>query len=156
MVVHLLLLVGHVDTDEIGVLDVTHLDLLLFESITRLGFAVVKCAINLFAPALDLLANAIVFTLLFAQLTILVVALLLQLGSIVSVQLAQLFGPCTKDLQGISKLGDESASELFVFGGARFEGAQLDTPCGHGSATRTCQGGPKSCDRSRTSRASLE
>jgi hypothetical protein len=45
-------------------LDVAHLDLLLFESIPRLGFAVVKCAVGLLAPALDLLADAVVFALL--------------------------------------------------------------------------------------------
>lgn len=104
-------------------LDVAHLDLLLFESIPRLGFSVVKCAVRLLAPALNLLADAVVFALLLAQLAILIVALLLQLSSIVSVQLAQLLGAGTKDLEGVSELGDESASELFVFGGAGFEGA---------------------------------
>ena len=104
-------------------LDVTHLYLLLFKGISRLAFAVVKCAINLLAPALDFLTDAVVFALLLAQLAILVVALLLQLSSIVAVQFAQLFGPCTEDLQGVSELGNEGASELFVFGGAGLEGA---------------------------------
>jgi hypothetical protein len=104
-------------------LDVAHLNLLLFESVSRLAFAVVECAVNLLAPALDLLTDAVVFALLFAQLAILVIALLLQLSSIVSMQLAQLLGSCTKDLERVGELSNESASELFVFGGAGFEGA---------------------------------
>lgn len=77
MIVHLLLLVGHVDTNEICVLDIPHLNLLLLKGIPRLAFAVVECAINLLAPTLYLLADAVVFALLFAQLAILMVALLL-------------------------------------------------------------------------------
>jgi hypothetical protein len=138
MVVHLLLLVGDIDTDDISVLpesvtegktcqtayfDVAHLDLLLLKGIARLALAVVECAIDFLAPALHLLADAVVFALLLAQLAILAVALLLQLRSIVSVEFAQLLCPRAEYLQGVGELGDEGASELVVFGGARFEGA---------------------------------
>ena len=92
MIVHLLLLVGHVDTNEICVLppsaskrmsrhttdlDIPHFNLLLLKSIPRLAFAVVECAINLLAPTLYLLTDAVIFALLLAQLAILMVALLL-------------------------------------------------------------------------------
>jgi hypothetical protein len=123
VIVHLLLLVGDIYTDDIRVLDIPHLDLLLLEGIARLALAVVKCAIDLLTPALHLLADAVVFALLFAQLAILVVPLLLQLGREVSVKFAQLFCPRAEDLQGVGELGDEGARELVVFGGARFESA---------------------------------
>ena len=92
MIVHLFLLVGYINTNQICVLallawkrvrrhitdlDIPHLNLLLLKGIPRLAFAVVKCAIDLLASTLYLLANAVVFALLFAQLAILMVALLL-------------------------------------------------------------------------------
>jgi hypothetical protein len=134
VIVHLLLLVGYIYANKIGILsksvterkctqtaylDVAHLDLLLLEGIARLALAMVECAIDLLTPALYLLADAVVFALLFPQLAILVVALLLQLSGIVSVEFAQLLGPRAKYLQGVGELGDEGAGELVVFGGAR-------------------------------------
>lgn len=63
MVVHVLLLVRDVDGDQVCVLDVTHLDLVLLECISRLVLAMVKSAVDLLAAVLDLLTHTVVFAL---------------------------------------------------------------------------------------------
>jgi hypothetical protein len=103
-------------------LDVAHFNLLLLKGIARLGFAMVECAIGLLTSAFYLLTDTVVFALLFAQLSVLIVPFLLQLGGIVSVEFAQLLGARTENLEGVGKLGNEGASELVMFGCARFEG----------------------------------
>lgn len=64
------------DTVRFTDLDITHLDLLLLESISCLCFAVIECAIALFTTVLHLLAHAIIFAFLLAEFAILTVALL--------------------------------------------------------------------------------
>lgn len=103
--------------------DVAHFDLLLLKGIAYLGLAMVERTINLLPLALDLLTDAVILALLLAQFRVLIVAFLLQLGRVVSVQFAQFLGPGAKDLEWISQLGDEGTGELFVFGCAGFEGA---------------------------------
>lgn len=103
--------------------DVAHFDLLLLEGVACLGFAMVECTIDLLAPALDLLTDAVVFALLLAQLGILIVALLFQFGCVVSVEFTQFLGPCAEDFERISELGNKRPSELFMFGCAGLESA---------------------------------
>jgi len=150
VVVHLLLLIGDVNIDKIGVLrrsvsykrgewdrtylGVAHFYLLLLKGISGFGFAVIEGAVYLFAPTLHLLADAIVLSLLFAQLGILAVAFLLQLGSVVCVELTKVFVSRAKGLEGVCQLGDESTGELFVFRRSGFQCAQLNSPGGHRSA----------------------
>ena len=66
MIVHFLLLVRDVDGDEIGILDVTHFDLLLLEGVPCLVLAMVKSSIYLLATTLYLLAHTVVFAFCFA------------------------------------------------------------------------------------------
>lgn len=63
VVVHLLLFVRNIDGNQVGVLDVAHLDLLLFESVPCLVLAMIKSTVKLLAAALDLLAHTVIFTL---------------------------------------------------------------------------------------------
>lgn len=98
--------------------DVFHLDLLLLERIPCLPSAMIEGAISLLPAILHLLTNAVVFALLLAQLGVLIIALLLELGGIVGMEFAQLLVSSSDYSEGIGELGDESAGELLVFGGS--------------------------------------
>lgn len=139
MVVHVLLLVRDVDGDQVCVLDVTHLDLVLLECISRLVLAMVKSAVDLLAAVLDLLTHTVVFALCLAQLGELSIPLLFELRSVVAMELAELFSPCCQRLQGIGKLCYEGGRELVMFGCPLLEGVELNSPCGHGRAVRSRQ-----------------
>lgn len=63
MVVHFLLLICDVDGNEVGVLDVAHLDLVLLKCVSCLALAMVESPIKLLATVFYFLAHAVVFAL---------------------------------------------------------------------------------------------
>lgn len=122
MVVHFLLLVRNIDGDEVGVLDVAHLDLVLFKSVSCLVFSMIESTVKLLTAVLNLLTYTVVFALRFAQICVLAIPFFLELRCIVSMQLAQVFVSTRERLQRIGELCDEGTGELLVFGCALFEG----------------------------------
>jgi hypothetical protein len=86
--------------------DVSHLNLLLLESVPRLALAMIKCAVTFLAAIFHFLAHAVVFALLLAKFGVLAIAFLFQLGSIVTMQFPQFFVSSRERLQWIGELGD--------------------------------------------------
>lgn len=123
MVVLLLQLVGDVDVNEVGVLDVIHvLELLL---VGTLGLGLVERRLRLLSLGLHLLTDSIVFRLRLAKLAVGRVPLLFQLLGVLVMAFPQVLESLSDRLQGVGNTCDEVVAVVVVLGGSRLDRREL-------------------------------